>query len=412
MLRHRTVRRFYAGYVPSKLGTAMASIALAFAVLDSGGSAADLGYVFAAQIVPQVLLMLGGGVVADRLGRRPVMLGADLLRTTSQGVLAALLFAGHPSIWVFALLAGAVGVGDALFGPAFNALTVENAPSDELGDANALFGMTQSGVSVVGPALAGALVALANPATVVALDAASYGLSALALAGLKLPRSQGTAGSSVWRDLMEGWGEFKSRTWLWVTTLQFAPFNLVAWGPFLLLGPVLSKAYLGGAQAWGIIMAGYGAGSVAGGLVALGRRPGRPLLIAIASTFGYPLPLALLAFGLPTPEVAAGAVVAGLGSAGVQHLLVCFRPAASAQGGPGRVYAFVLVGAYSAGPIAYAGAGPVALLVGAHLVLAFGAAWAVLASLVVVGLPAIRWVHWRIAVDEPSEPQAPHSDAG
>ncbi|MGH9063289.1 MAG: MFS transporter [Acidimicrobiales bacterium] len=96
MTRAHRLRHFLFGYVPSKLGTAMASIALAFAVLDNGGSAADLGYVFAAQIVPQVLLMLAGGVVADRLGRRPVMLGADLLRTTSQWLLAALLFAGHP----------------------------------------------------------------------------------------------------------------------------------------------------------------------------------------------------------------------------------------------------------------------------------------------------------------------------
>ena len=75
-------------------------------------------------------------MIADRLGRRQVMLAADLLRTASQALLAALLFAGHPPIWAFAVLAGIVGVGDAFFTPAFNGLVVEIAPTDELGDAN------------------------------------------------------------------------------------------------------------------------------------------------------------------------------------------------------------------------------------------------------------------------------------
>ncbi|MGH9063290.1 MAG: hypothetical protein ACRDZQ_04260 [Acidimicrobiales bacterium] len=214
------------------------------------------------------------------------------------------------------------------------------------------------------------------------------------------------------RDLMEGWAEFRSRTWLWVTTLQFTIFNLLAWGPFLLLGPVVSNAYLGGAQAWGIIMAAFGAGSVVGGLAALGRRPRRPLLVATVASLAYPAPLAILAFGLPTPEVAAGAALAGLGSAGFNIFWSVSVQQQVPRDAQARVYAFSLVGSYSAGPIAYAAAGPVALLVGTHLVLGFGAACAVLGSLVVIGLPTVRGVHWRVAVDEPSEPQAPRSDAG
>lgn len=110
---------------------------------------------FASGIVPQVVLMLGGGVVADRFGRRRIMLGADVLRTASQAVLAGLLFATSPPIWAFCALAAAVGVGDALFSPGMNGLTVELVPTDELGDANAIFGMARSLASVAGPALAG-----------------------------------------------------------------------------------------------------------------------------------------------------------------------------------------------------------------------------------------------------------------
>ncbi|MDA8060971.1 MAG: MFS transporter [Actinomycetota bacterium] len=403
VLRHAHLRRFYIGFAASKLGTAMASIALAFAVLDSGGSAVDLGYVFASEIVPQVALMLGGGVLADRFGRRQIMLGADVLRTGSQAVLAGLLFAGHPPILAFCALAAAVGVGDALFSPGLNGLTVELVPADELGDANAIFGMARSLASVAGPALAGVLVAAADPATVIALDAASYAASALALSGLRLPERSSSSGRSMLSDLTEGWAEFRSRTWLWVTTAQFTLFNLVAWGPFLLLGPVLSKSYLGGAAAWGSIMAAFGAGSVAGGLVALGRRPRRPLLIASVASLGYPAPIALLALHAPTAEIASAAVVAGLASAGFNT----FWSAALQQQVPAdtqaRVYAFSIVGSYSAGPIAFAGAGPIAAIIGAPVLLGTGAAVAACTSAAVIAVPAIRAVLWHTSPAAPPQ---------
>src|SRR5215472_901443 len=90
----RNFRIFYAGYAISLLGSSMSAIALTFAVLDSGGSPADLGLVFAANVVPQVLVMLAGGVLADRVGRRPVMLMTDSARLAVQTTLAAALFAG------------------------------------------------------------------------------------------------------------------------------------------------------------------------------------------------------------------------------------------------------------------------------------------------------------------------------
>ena len=99
------------------LGTSMSSVAVAFAVLDSGDSASDLGFVFAAGIVPQVVLLLGGGVIADRLGRRPVMLTADTARFGAQAALAGAVLAGRPPLWLFMTMAVAVGTGDAFFRP-------------------------------------------------------------------------------------------------------------------------------------------------------------------------------------------------------------------------------------------------------------------------------------------------------
>ena len=388
------MRRYFVGYASSSLGTAMTSVAVAFAVLATGGTASDLGLVMAAPIVVQVVLMLGGGVLADRWGRRRVMLSADLLRTVCQGLLAAALFAGHPPISVFIALSALRAVGDALFQPAFNGLIVDIAPHDELADANALYGMSQSAARVGGPALAGILIATTSPAVVIAIDAASFAISAAALVGLKLPALDRAAHSSLLTDLTAGWATFRSRTWLWTITIQFALFNLLSWGPLLVLGPILSQQELSGASSWGTILSAYALGSVTGGIAALGRRPRRPLLIATLGTFGYALPMVLLALNASTAEIAFGALVAGIGSATwniffaatVQHEIPSEMQA--------RVAAFDLVGAYSAAPIAFAATGPISQLVGTHTVLAFGATWTVLSSLIVITLPSIRQLRW------------------
>jgi MFS family permease len=395
VLRERNFRRFYAGYVTSLIGTSMSSVAVAFAVLDSGGTDADLGYVFAAGIVPQVLFMLGGGVIADRVGRRRVMLTADATRCCAQAAFAAVLFVGHPQIWAFAALAGLRGAGDAFFGPALSGLTVDIASAGERANANALLSVAQSTARVAGPALAGILVAVAGPAVVIACDAASYGASVLALALLRLPAAPDRPRSSLLADLAAGWAQFRTHGWLVITSVQFTLFNLLTWGPFLVLGPVLAKEYLGGAGAWGAVMAAYGGGSIAGGLLALGRKPRRPIVAATAATFGYAAPCALLALHGPVAAVAAGALVGGLGSG----LGGAFAATAIQQQVPAealsRVSAFDTVTAFAFGPVAFAAAGPVAEAVGVGTVLGFAAAWSAVSSAVVLALPAIWAVRWR-----------------
>jgi MFS family permease len=411
VLRERNFRRFFVGYTTSLLGTSMSAVAVAFAVLDSGGTAADLGYVFAAGIVPQVIFMLGGGVIADRFGRRRVMLAADAVRCCAQAALAAALFLGHPRIWVFVLLAGLVGTGDAFFGPALSGLTVEIASSGQRANANALLSVANSAARVAGPALAGILVAVAGPAVVIACDAASYGASVLALGLLRLPGAARRSGRSPLADLAEGWAEFRSSAWLVITTVQFTLFNLLTWGPFLVLGPVVSKAYLGGAGGWGAVMAALGGGSILGGLLALGRRPRRPVAAATASTFGYAVPGALLAMHAPVAAVAAGALVAGLGSG----LGQAFDATAIQQHVPAsalsRVSAFQTVTAFAFGPLAFAAAGPVAAVVGPGTVLGFGAAWSALSSAVALALPVIWAVTWRERAESASAASAPVSSS-
>ncbi|HEX3958792.1 MAG TPA: MFS transporter [Trebonia sp.] len=394
VLAERNFRRFYVGYSASMLGTAMSSVAIAFAVLGNGGTPADLGVVFAANIVPMIAFMLGGGAIADRLGRRQVMLTADVARCAAQGVLAAALQVGHPRLWLFVAAALVVGSGNAFFQPALAGLPVQIAPRNRLGDANALLAVAQPAAQVAGPALAGILIAATSPATVVAVDAASYAVSAAALAMLRLPSVGQSRSRSLLRDLAEGWAEFGGHSWLLAGTIQFALFNLLTWGPYLVLGPVLARDYLGGARAWGAILACYGGGAILGGLLALGRRPRRPLMVANLATLGFPLPPLALALHLPAIAVAAGALLAGLGSAlgaALETTVTQQRIPAQALS---RVGAFSMVGAFAFGPVAFAAAGPVAAVVGAPVVLGFGAAWAAFGTLVVFAVPSVRRVTW------------------
>jgi hypothetical protein len=254
--------------------------------------------------------------------------------------------------------------------------------------------VAQPAAQVAGPALAGILIAATSPATAVAVDAASYAVSAVALATLRFPQTEKARSRSLLRDLADGWAEFRARSWIWVPTVQFALFNLLTWGPYLVLGPVLARDYLGGARAWGAIIACYGGGAILGGLLALGRRPRRPLAVANLATLGFALPPLALALRLPAVAVAAGALLAGLGSALNGALEATVQQRLVPPQVLSRVGAFNLVGAFAFGPVAFAAAGPVAAAVGARAVLGFGAAWAVFGTLVVQTVPSIRRVTW------------------
>jgi MFS family permease len=396
--RHRDFRVFYLGYTTSLLGTAMSRIALTFAVLDSGGTPAELGYVFAASVFPQVLVMVAGGVLADRIGRRRVMLATDVGRLVVQGILAGALFAGKPPLWLFLLLPTLLATGEGIFNPALGGLRAELVPAGERQDANALLGVAGSATTIGGPALAGFLIALSGPAVVIAVDAASYGASVLALMLLEVPPA-GQRAQSAWRDLAESLAVFRSQTWLCLTTAQFALFNLFTWAPYLLLGPLLARSYMGGAGAWGVITAAFAGGAALAGLGLVGRHPPRPLVWAVAGTFGYPVPCLLLALHAPVYAVAGGALVAGVGSA----INGIFGTSVQQQRVPqqmlARISAIEMTGAFALGSAGWALIGPLTGIVGSTPLLVFAAAYGAASSAVVLACPAIRSIRWCQPID-------------
>ena len=303
-LSERPFRLLWLGRTSSSIGDALIPVGLAFAVLRIGGGATGLGIVLAAYTIGRASFIAVGGVWADRLPRRAVMIGADLLRFCTQAVTAALLFGHALHVWELAALQAVAGAAGGFFMPASTAFVPQTVSSPRLQQANALLSLSQSATNIFGPALSGAIVAGAGPAWVFAIDAASFLVSIAFLAAIRVETHVRPVAQRFWRDLVDGWEEVRRHRWLTAGFLGFAIAN-VGIGMFFVLGPLVSRQHLGGAQAWGLILTGGAIGGVLGGLFSYRVRPPRPVAIAFAVwAWGAVAPLALIP-PLPLPAVMA-----------------------------------------------------------------------------------------------------------
>ena len=294
-------------------GSAMAPVALAFAVLDLTGSTTDLGLVLAARQIPTVLFILFGGVWSDRLPRHQVMVASNLVSGASQAVTAALLLSGHARIWHLAVLAAVNGSSSAFFFPASTGIVPQTVPQPMLQQANATLRLSLNATNITGAALGGILVAATSPGWAIAIDAGSYAGAALCIGAMSLPAGLRIEGSTVLQELREGWRDFWSRTWLWAIVLQFAVVNAVETGTLDVLGPSVAKKHLGGAGAWGVVLAAISLGLVLTGVVMLRWRPRRILRTATFGIFPMVLPLVALAWPAPLAVVIVAGFLAGAG---------------------------------------------------------------------------------------------------
>lgn len=389
LLREPNYRRLFWGQTISLVGDGIGPIAIAFAVLDLTGSASDLGIVLAARGVVVTALVLVGGVFADRLSPRVAMLRADFTRMLVMAAVAALLISGAAEIWQLAILYGLEGAASAFFDPAASAIVPQVVEPHDLQPANGLLSISKSAGQVAGPALAGILLAVATPGWAIAVDAASFGLSAAFLLALRVPRRVPAALPNFLSDLRHGWSEFSSRTWLVVMVGSAAIGNMVFWPAFQVLGPAIANDRLGGSSAYALIAAALGVGAVIGGLVSFGLRPKRPLLLSEGLLALY-LPLLLFAAPAPTVAIAAGALVAGatLSVAGI------FWQTATAQHVPAavlaRVYSYDAFGSLALEPLGLALIGPIAAGVGITTTLWVAAGVLVLCQVAIVATPSVR----------------------
>jgi MFS family permease len=385
VLRGREFRLLFSGQAVSILGDRMVAVALAFAVLEIGGSASEVGLVLAAGVFPLVASVLVGGVVADRASRRGVMVVADLVRVVSQGTMAALLIAGVAEVWMLALLAGVTGAATGFFEPASTGVLPEVVAAEQLQPANALRTTARSTGEILGPPAAGLLVAAAGAGWAIAADAVTFAVSAACLMMLRVPARVAAHTSSFAVDLREGWMAFRSRRWVWTVVLYFAIGN-VLWGAWSALGPVVADRDLGGAAAWGAVLAAMGVGGLAGSLLATQVKPSRPLLFVALTDGLFALPLAFLAAAPPVPLLAFGALLSGagmmLGISVWESTLQRHIPGESLS----RVSSYDWFGALAFNPLGLAIWGPIAAGIGidVSLWIAFGLSVATMLALLAV----------------------------
>jgi MFS family permease len=389
-LRSVNFRLLLACDVISATGTAVATVALPFAVLAIGGSASDVGYVAAAYLVPLIGFLLVGGVVADRLPRHQVMVAANALEATAQAASAVLMLTGQARVWPLAALATMRGIGTGFYFPASSGLLPQTVPADQRAPANAMDRIGRNGGQIGGAALGGILVGLAGPGWGLAADAVSFALAAALRAGMRFPALPPGPRTGMLRELREGWRDFISRRWLWAIVVQFAFVVAVLMGTTSVLGPLVADAHLGGARSWGVILAADGIGAVLGGFVMIRFRPRRMLLAASLAVPAESVLLLALAVPLRVPVIAATAFLAG-GSAevfGVNWATTMQQEIPPAM--LSRLSSYDALGSLALAPVGTAVAGPLAGAFGTRAVLAAGAVLVVVLTIAVLCVPEVR----------------------
>lgn len=386
--RYRSFRWFFAGRSVSVLGSAMTPVALAFAVLEMTDDPKFLGYVLAAAMIPMLLLLVVGGGVADRLRQDRLLTVTNLGSGLVQAGMAFCVLAGQNVVFLIPL-SFAGGVLQAFIGPAMQGIVPKLVPSGELQKANSLLASARNAALILGPTLAGVLVATVGGGWGIAADSLSFFVSAACLATLSLPDPPKRNGSSLLKELGAGWSYFRSTRWLWPVTLAFTVVNIIQAGVWQVLGPVLAEQSMG-AGGWGLVLSARAVGLLLMSTLLIHMTVRRPLVSALMWSSAAAVPLVLLGVGVSTPVLAAGAFIQGLGFA---YMGVVWQTARHAHIPPemmSRATSFDDFGAWVATPVGQLSALPVAALAGAPNVAVYGGLAFAVVALAPLCVPAVR----------------------
>jgi MFS family permease len=387
-LRSTPFRFLAAGQGLSWLGDALVTVALAVAIVQTGGSASELGVVIGAGMASRMALMLLGGVWADRLRPQRLMILCDLVRAGAQVLLALEFAQAKPSVGALCGLYVLSGAAAAFFGPALASLQPLVVPEHHRHTANAFIGLMQNVATVAGPALAGVLVATTSPSMAFVVNAGTYCVSALSLTGVRVHAAR-TLRRPMWTELAAGWAEMRSRDWYWKNLIGHGVWNF-CYGIAAVLGPIVAIRQLGGAAAVGVIGSAIGVGGVIGGLVAMSTRPRRPLL---AANSGLAL-TALFAGSYVWPaRLWVVAACAALSTLGLAFLNACWETIMQQQFRHevlARVSSWDMLTSFIGIPVGNAVAGPLADHLGTGRTLAVTAGLFLVASLAPLGVRSVR----------------------
>lgn len=383
-LAERNFRLFFSSATISAFGDGVSAVALAFAVLQvSHNSYLAVTAVVAARQGTQTVVTLAAGVIADRLPRHLVLFAAAAGQGTVQAISGALVLLGHAPVWALAVLAVVYGAADGFTLPAQQGLIPTIASAARLQQANALLGLTNSALRLLGPSLGGVLTALGSPGAALEVDAATFVISALLLIRVTIPpRAEAVEPERFFVELREGWAEFRRQRWI-SSTFGFFLLGNFFWSAWGVLGPYMAKQHYGGAIAWGLIGGASGAGAVVGGVVALHHKPRRIVLASCLWSLPFGLPTLALGLLVPLPLLIVVSFIQGLTLA--LHLTLWFTAFQQQvpEAARSRVSSYDAMGSFVFIPVGMVAAGLVASVIGPRPTLIAAGALAVMANVLI-----------------------------
>lgn len=374
----------------SAAGNGFGRIALTFGVLALPGvTARGLSLVLVCLVVPQILFVVFGGVLADRVSRFRLLVLSDVLSALAYSGLAAGLW-WHAPIPALAGFAAVAGTALAVSGPATSGLMPEIVATDRLQSANSLVMTAMRSADLAGTALGGTVVTwLGAPSTLV-LNAATFAASAVLLALLRLPSRVRAEATSLLGDLRLGWRAFTGRRWLWatVTALSFTSAALAA--TMGILGPLVALHTWDSVRSWSLVAAASTGGMLCGAAFSARLRPVRPLLVGLLLLLLLVVPLSLLAVGVSPWAVAAAMFCAGLANDAFGVLWHTTVQREVPEEVLARVASYDWLGTMVLAPVGVLVAAPLSTAFGTGPVLVGCAALVAVSSLAALSFPEVR----------------------
>jgi MFS transporter len=384
------VRRLLLGKALELLGTAVVPTALTLTIVGARQSGGALGLVLACELVPQLVLLPLGGVLASRVRPRRLALAANVVRGLAQlGIAVELLLAGI-RVPDLAALSVVTGVAIAFGTPTQSPLVVAAVPAAERLRVNGRLGVLRGAALVVGPSIVGVLVVTVGPGWLFLANGVVFFAAGALIGGLRLTdRIRRDEQPSFFRDLADGWWEVRRRPWFWTNLIGHGVSNLAA-GIFATLGPLIAVRALGGEVGWVVIYQCGMVGMVIGSLVVARLPARRPLVTTSLAGAIFGLPLVTMSVSAPVAVDAAAYFVSMLGLGVLNALWASVLQQHFPPHALSRADSYDALLSYAARPLGLALAAPVAAVTGDAVVLVGAAVLVAVCNAGLLVLPDVR----------------------
>ena len=354
----------------SNVGNGVSPIALAYGVLSlPGADGKDLSIVMAARFVPLLAFMLFGGVIADRFQRNRLVGGSDMLGSFLAAVSAISLIAGFSSVWLLATMGALFGVLNAIWWPAMSGVLPEILPKEKLQEGNAVIGLMTNFGYIFGTLAGGILVASVGAGWGLLADAISFFIAGAIVWMLPIIGKVKDESPGILHDLVVGWKEFISRSWVIAMVFAFALINMAFESMLSVLGPLNFSDPKIGPREWSYNLAGLSVGMLIGGIWILKVKVRKPLflamiLIAISAVWDF-----ALAFDLPISYTIVASIFSGIS---LEVFMVTWNTSLQShvpEESYSRVSSYDTLGSYGIAPLGIVFAGPLAMHFGVNNIL-------------------------------------------